>query len=144
MSDTMKTLTIFSAILLPLTFISSIYGMNGLDLQNMFTLSPGFVTILAVMAAITIGLFIYFKKKQWILTGSDALLSGAHVNKSKVKSNSKRSGPSSNASENVRDSFEGYNDNKKLQHENYWTTNSLDPGDAVAKGSANKIRRTET
>jgi magnesium transporter len=73
MSDTMKTLTIFSAILLPLTFISSIYGMNGLDLQNFFDFSIGFAIVLATMGAITVGLFIFFKKKQWILAGPDPL-----------------------------------------------------------------------
>jgi magnesium transporter len=38
MSDMVKTLTIFSAILLPLTFISSVYGMNGLDLNNIWNI----------------------------------------------------------------------------------------------------------
>ena len=76
MSDTMKTLTIFSAILLPLTFISSMYGMNGLDLQNVFDFPIGFAIVLATMGAITVGLFIFFKKKQWILTGPDPLDSG--------------------------------------------------------------------
>jgi magnesium transporter len=76
MSDAMKTLTIFSAILLPLTFISSIYGMNGIDLQNFFDFSIGFVIVLATMGAITVGLFIFFKKKQWILAGPDPLDSG--------------------------------------------------------------------
>jgi Mg2+ and Co2+ transporter CorA len=42
----MKTLTIFSAILLPLTFISSMYGMNGLDLQNIFDFPMGFAIVL--------------------------------------------------------------------------------------------------
>jgi magnesium transporter len=70
MSDTMKTLTIFSAILLPLTFISSMYGMNGLDLQNFFDFPIGFAIVLGTMGAITVGLFIFFKKKQWILAGA--------------------------------------------------------------------------
>jgi Mg2+ and Co2+ transporter CorA len=30
MNDTIKTLTVFSAVLLPLTFISSVFGMTGL------------------------------------------------------------------------------------------------------------------
>jgi magnesium transporter len=76
MSDTMKTLTIFSAILLPLTFISSIYGMNGVDLQNFFNFSIGFAIVLASMGAITAGLFMFFKRKQWILAGADPLDSG--------------------------------------------------------------------
>ena len=31
MNDTMRTLTIFASILLPLTLVASRYGMNGLD-----------------------------------------------------------------------------------------------------------------
>jgi magnesium transporter len=34
MNDTAKTLTIFLAVLLSLTFISSMYGMNDLDLND--------------------------------------------------------------------------------------------------------------
>ena len=34
MNDTMRTLTIFASILLPLTLVASIYGMNGLDLNS--------------------------------------------------------------------------------------------------------------
>jgi magnesium transporter len=80
MSDTMKTLTIFSAILLPLTFISSMYGMNGLDLQNVFDFPIGFAIVLATMGAITVGLFIFFKKKQWILAGTDLPDIGINTN----------------------------------------------------------------
>ena len=35
MNDTMRTLTIFASILLPLTLVASIYGMNGLDLNKL-------------------------------------------------------------------------------------------------------------
>jgi magnesium transporter len=43
MNDTMRVLAIFSAIVLPLTFISGVYGMNGygmngLDLNNINSL----------------------------------------------------------------------------------------------------------
>ena len=41
MNDTVRTLTLFSAILLPLTFISSVYGMNGLDLNNILKMPIG-------------------------------------------------------------------------------------------------------
>jgi magnesium transporter len=93
MSDTMRTLTIFSAILLPLTFISSIYGMNGVDLQNFFGFSTGFAMVLALMGAITVGLFLFFKKKQWILAGSDpSLYSGANDMSSSGGSSSTKAG----------------------------------------------------
>ncbi len=66
MSDTVKTLTIFSAILLPLTFISSVYGMNGLDLNNIWSIPVGFATLIIVvtMGAVAAVLFLFFKKKQ--------------------------------------------------------------------------------
>jgi magnesium transporter len=79
MSDTIKTLTIFSAILLPLTFISSMYGMNGLDMRNLFDLPIGFAIVLGTMGAITVGLFIFFKRKQWIMTGADPLDTGINT-----------------------------------------------------------------
>lgn len=71
MSDAMKTLTVFSAILLPLTFISSLYGMNGVDLQNFFSPSTGFAIVMAIMAAVVSALFAYFKKKRWIFQGQE-------------------------------------------------------------------------
>jgi len=104
MSDTMKTLTIFSAILLPLTFISSVYGMNGLDLQNLFDLPIGFAIILATMGAISIGLFIFFKKKQWILASTD--LPDTHVN---INGSHKEAAASESG-----ESFDDSNWNKKV------------------------------
>lgn len=94
MSDTMKTLTIFSAILLPLTFISSVYGMNGLDLENLFDLPIGFAIVLATMGAISIGLFIFFKKKQWILAGSDFPDPSININSSSGDVAARESGES--------------------------------------------------
>jgi magnesium transporter len=86
MSDTMRTLTLFSAILLPLTFISSMYGMNGVDLQDFFNLPPGFVIIIASMAAVTIVLFFYFAKKRWIFAGPE----GSIVDEKRESTESKR------------------------------------------------------
>jgi magnesium transporter len=130
MSDTMKTLTIFSAILLPLTFISSIYGMNGLDLQNIFDFSIGFAIVLATMGAITVGLFIFFKKKQCILTGSDPLDSG-------VNSSSSKAGTSSG-----RETFDDLM-SKKEQQESNFSTDHTNPSNKVAKTSADKVRGSE-
>jgi len=67
MNDTMKTLTIFTVILLPLTLIAGVYGMNGVDLTNIGNISKGFIIILTFMIAIAVFLFWYFKKKQWIM-----------------------------------------------------------------------------
>jgi magnesium transporter len=72
MNDTMKTLTIFSAILLPLTFIASLYGMNGLDLNNIQNAPSGFIVVIATMAIIACVLLVFFRTKRWIfVNGGD-------------------------------------------------------------------------
>jgi magnesium transporter len=68
MNDTMKTLTIFTVILLPLTLIAGIYGMNGVDLTNLGNISRGFIIVLISMIAVASFLFWYFKEKQWIMS----------------------------------------------------------------------------
>jgi magnesium transporter len=65
-NDTMKLLTIFTVILLPLTLIAGIYGMNGLDLNNLGELPAGFLIVVISMVFIGIGLLVFFIKKEWI------------------------------------------------------------------------------
>jgi magnesium transporter len=72
MNDTMRILAIFSAIGLPLTFISGVYGMNGLDLSNINSLPLGFVIIILTMVIVVAVLFLFFKKKKWILVKKDS------------------------------------------------------------------------
>jgi magnesium transporter len=67
MNDTMKTLTIFTVILLQLTLIAGVYGMNGVDLTNLGNISTGFIIVLVLMIAIAAFLFWYFKNKQLIM-----------------------------------------------------------------------------
>ena len=45
LNDTMRLLTVFSTILLPLTFITSIFGMQGFDLNNIQSIPQGFRVI---------------------------------------------------------------------------------------------------
>lgn len=66
MNDTVKTLTIFSVILLPLTFITGFYGMNGINLNNFFIVPSGLSLVLITMGVIIAALIIFFRKKQWI------------------------------------------------------------------------------
>jgi magnesium transporter len=134
MNDTIKTLTIFSAILLPLTFISSLYGMNGVDLQNFFDLPVGFAIVLATMAAIIAGLFVFFKRKQWILTGADHLDSGASIGTSKPGTGDSR-----------MESFDkDTGANKKNQQEYNISTDYSNPEDRVTRSSANNTTGSET
>jgi magnesium transporter len=67
MNDTMRLLTLFSAILLPLSFIVGLFGMNGIDLNDLSHISVSVITVAIVMGAIVLIMFIYFKKKEWIL-----------------------------------------------------------------------------
>jgi magnesium transporter len=63
-NDVLRVLTVFSAVLLPLTFIASIFGMN--------VIYPGegtheaFWVIAAAMAAIGVGLLGFFRWKRWL------------------------------------------------------------------------------
>jgi magnesium transporter len=65
MNDIMRVLTVFSAILLPLTFIAGIYGMN---FQNMPELRDpyGYYITLMVMGLITLAMLVFFRKKGWL------------------------------------------------------------------------------
>lgn len=144
MSDTMRTLTIFSAILLPLTFISSVYGMNGVDLQNVFNFSTGFAMIVAIMGIVTVALFMFFKKKRWILAGSDPpLYSGNNTSESNNKKNNNNDSSSRKASRGRTGELLDDAGNKNQQEYNI-NANSRDPNDRVTKRSADKIEGSET
>lgn len=60
----MKTLTIFSVVMLPLTVVTGFYGMNvGLPYAN----NPAAVNgITAIMAGIVIAMLLFFKIKKWL------------------------------------------------------------------------------
>jgi magnesium transporter len=63
-NEIMKILTFFSAIMLPLTVITGLYGMNvGLPLQN----DPrSFFLILAIMMLVVITMLYYFRRRRWL------------------------------------------------------------------------------
>jgi magnesium transporter len=64
-NDVMKVLTVFSAMLLPLTVIVGIYGMN---FEHMPELSRrwAYPAVLAVMASIVVSLWVYFVRRGFI------------------------------------------------------------------------------
>jgi len=65
MNSVMKTLTIFSAIFMPLTFIVGVYGMN-FDHMPELKWKYGYFYIWAVMAFVTTGMVIYFRRRKWM------------------------------------------------------------------------------
>ena len=65
MNEVMKTLTIFSAIMLPLTVITGIYGMNFENMPELKTRNGYFVVIGLIVGIIAVMLF-YFWRKGWL------------------------------------------------------------------------------
>jgi len=65
-NEIMKILTIFSVILLPLTLISSIWGMNFVESLPLKDSPIGFWVISTIMLVITGGMILYFRKKKWL------------------------------------------------------------------------------
>lgn len=65
MNQVMKTLTIFSAIFLPITFIVGVYGMNFPNIPE-FAFPNAYFWLWGIMIAITISLIAFFKWKRWM------------------------------------------------------------------------------
>ena len=65
LNQIMKVLTIIATIFMPLTFITSLYGMN---FKNMPELQwkYGYYGVIGVMVVIALGMIEYFRKKQWM------------------------------------------------------------------------------
>jgi len=65
MTDIMKTLTIFSVIVFPLTLLAAIFGMNAKYMPFVDSIY-GFWAILFLMLLCSIGMLIFFKSKKWL------------------------------------------------------------------------------
>jgi magnesium transporter len=66
MSDTMRLLTVFSVILLPLSFVTGIFSMSGFDLENVSYVPGGFSVVAGVLASIAGISLIIFWMRGWI------------------------------------------------------------------------------
>lgn len=64
-NDIMKTLTIFATIMLPLTFVAGIYGMN-LPLWPPPESPASFWGVMGLMVAIAAGLLYFFRRRGWL------------------------------------------------------------------------------
>ncbi|RPI95908.1 MAG: magnesium/cobalt transporter CorA [Spirochaetales bacterium] len=65
LNEVMKLLTVITTIFIPLSFIAGVYGMNFRFMPELEWKGAYFVVI-ALMAAIGVSMFVYFKKKKWI------------------------------------------------------------------------------
>jgi len=64
-NEIMRVLTVFSAIMLPLTLIAGIYGMNFEHMPELHWLH-GYPFVLILMAVVALGLFAYFRRRGWV------------------------------------------------------------------------------
>ena len=65
LNNTMRSLTVLSAMFLPLTFITGFYGMNFPDMPTL-TWSGTFPIVIALMAAIVAGGLLYARRQNWL------------------------------------------------------------------------------
>jgi magnesium transporter len=64
-NEIMKVLTLVATIFIPLTFIAGIYGMN-FEVMPELGFRYGYPMVWAVMVAVTIGMLLYFKRRNWL------------------------------------------------------------------------------
>ena len=64
-NDIMKVLTIFSAVMLPLTFLAGLYGMNFDEIPELHY-KYGYFVVLGVMVVVAVGMLLFFWRRGWI------------------------------------------------------------------------------
>jgi hypothetical protein len=70
MNEVMKTLTMISTVMLPLTFIAGLYGMNFKHMPELEWVL-GYPFALVLMAVVSAGILMYFRHKGWLGGGPD-------------------------------------------------------------------------
>lgn len=65
LNNTMKVLTIITAIFVPLSFLAGVYGMN---FENMPELGMrySYFILLGVMGSVAVGMLLLFRKLRWL------------------------------------------------------------------------------
>jgi magnesium transporter len=63
-NDVLRVLTVVTVILMPLTLITGVFGMN-VHFPG-FEGAPGFWTVLAFMIVLALGLTAFFRLKRWL------------------------------------------------------------------------------
>jgi magnesium transporter len=71
MNEIVKALTLMSTVMLPLSFIAGVYGMNFKSEQSPYNMpelgwSFGYPYVLALMAVVAGGILLWFRRKGWI------------------------------------------------------------------------------
>ena len=66
LNDIMKTLTIFSVIVFPLTLLAAVFGMNTVNGMPFMDSANGFWIIIFIMLLGSFGMILFFWKKKWL------------------------------------------------------------------------------
>lgn len=71
MNEVMKVLTIISSFFIPLSFFAGLYGMNFDGEKSAWNMPElrwayGYPALLGLMACITIGMYVFFRRKGWL------------------------------------------------------------------------------
>jgi magnesium transporter len=69
-NEVMKVLTLMASIFIPLTFIAGIYGMN-FEFMPELQQRLGYPIALAIMAAVAVGMVVFFRRRGWFGSRSD-------------------------------------------------------------------------
>jgi magnesium transporter len=64
-NEVVRILTIFSVFFMPLTFIAGIYGMN-FDFMPELRWKLGYPGVMALMALVTLCIYVWFRRKGWL------------------------------------------------------------------------------
>ena len=65
LNQTMRVLTVITAIFVPLGFLAGLYGMNFDHIPELH-MKGGYFVLLAVMGTIAVGLLALFRKIRWL------------------------------------------------------------------------------
>lgn len=65
LNEVMKTLTVIATIMMPLTLIASIYGMNFKHMPELDS-RFGYPMVIAFMGVIMVSMLVYFKRRKWL------------------------------------------------------------------------------
>ena len=68
MNEIMKTLTLISTVMLPVTFIAGVYGMNFKVIPEL-DWKYGYAYVLGLMAVVTLGILVWFRHRGWLFSG---------------------------------------------------------------------------
>ena len=69
MNDIVKTLTIFAALFMPLSFIVSFFGMNffqAVTPQDVWTSQPVFLLTMIVIVCMPVGMLLWIRQRGWM------------------------------------------------------------------------------